>query len=116
MSFKTNVTEDVNGLQVRCDIMPYDVCGKIVSMSENGCALFSRNQFEVGDEVTLRVLFKNEEEKCTVDGVIVHVESKKDGHTTDVDNGDNGWVYNVSIHGDHEKWKDVVFQFMMAHK
>ncbi len=116
MSFKTNITEDVNGLQVRCDIMPYDVCGKIVSMSEDGCGLFSRNKFNVGDSVQLRVLVKDEEERCVVSGNITNVSRKGDGHTTDVDKKDDGWVYNVHLHGEHEKWKDVVFQFMMAHK
>lgn len=116
MSYKTNVTEDVNGLEVRCDIMPFDVCGKVVSMSENGCGLFSRNKFEVGDEVTLHVLVKDEEEACVVNGVITNVSRKGDGRTTDVANNDDGWVYNISLHGEHEEWKDVVFKFMMAHK
>lgn len=115
MSLKTNVTEDVNGLQVRCDIMPFDVCGKIVSMSEDGCGLFSRNKFDVGDEVELHVLVKDDEEKCIVHGAITNV-SKKDGHTADVDKDDKGWVYTIHIRGEHEVWKDVVYQFVMSHK
>lgn len=116
MSFKTNVTEDVKGLEVRCDIMPYDVCGKIVSMSENGCGLFSRNRFDLGDSVTLNVLVKDYKSACTVKGTIVNVSRKGNGHTTDVANNDDGWVYNVSITGEHEEWKDVVWKFMMSHK
>lgn len=116
MSFKTNITEEVNGLQVRCDIMPFDVCGKIVSMHDDSCGMFSRNKFEVGDEVELHVLVKDDEEKCTVSGVITNVSKKGDGHTTDVDKNDKGWVYNVSIRGEHETWKDIVYQFIMSHK
>lgn len=116
MSFKTNITEDVNGLQVRCDILPYDVCGKIVSMSEDSCGLFSRNKFETGDEVELHVLLKNEEERCRVKGVITNVSKKGDGHTEDVDKTDKGWVYSIHINGEHEVWKDIVYQFVMSHK
>lgn len=116
MSFKTNILEDINGLQVRCDIMPFDVCGKIVSMSEDGCGLFSRNRFDIGDELELRVLVKDEVEKCVVNGVITNIDRKNDGHTEDVAKNDNGWVYSVSIRGEHEKWKDVMFQFIMSHK
>lgn len=116
MSFKTNLTEDVDGLEVRCDIMPYDVCGKIVSMSEDGCGLFSRNKFEVGDEVEMHVLVKDDEEKCVVNGTITNVSKKGDGHTDGVAKDDKGWVYNIHIRGEHEKWKDIVYQFVASRK
>lgn len=116
MSFKTNITEDVNGLEVRCDILPFNVCGKIVSMSENGCGMFSRNKFDLYAEVELHVFVKDYEQACVVRGTIVNVSRKGDGHTTDVASDDDGWVYNISIKGENEEWKDVVWKFMMSHK
>lgn len=116
MSFKTNITDDVNGLQVRCDIMPYDVCGKIVSMSERGCGLFSRNRFDLHDKVELHVLLKDNEESCVVRGVITNVSHKGDGKTADVWDKDDGWVYSVSLSEESDAWKDVVWKFMMSHK
>lgn len=115
MSYKTNITEDIDGLQVRCDIMPYDVCGKIVSMSEDGCGLFSRNKLDVGVDVKMHVLVKNDKETCVVSGHINNIE-KKSGHTDNVDENDNGWVYTISIVGEHDKWKDIVYQYIMSHK
>lgn len=118
MSYKTNLTEETDGIVIRVDIFPHDICGKIVSMSKDECGIFSRNRLDIWDEVELHALMGNtgNTEKCVVNGVVTNISQTGNGRTPGVQDKDKGTVYTVKINNPSKEWEDLAFQYIMACK